>query len=69
MSILERTKNSLVLSMSDGIAVIDTTMLIMGDDEAIIGHFFHDDTPVVAQPIKRYSAITQMILQYLINGT
>lgn len=68
MKILERNENTLVLKMSDGVAIIDIQALILGDDETIIGHSFHEDSPLVPQYIKRYSATTQMILSFLITG-
>lgn len=69
MNVEYKKNNMLVLRMTDGsIAVIDTNELIMGEDNTIIGHFFHIDTPAVAQPIKRYSNQTQIILKFLLTA-
>ena len=68
MKVLEQSLNMLTIQLPDGVAVIDISLLIMGGDETIIGTSFHEDFPAVPQPIKRYSATTQMILSFLITG-
>ena len=69
MNIEYKKNKMLVLRMEDGsVAVVDTTELIMGKDDTIIGHFFHIDAPAVVQPVKRYSNQTQIILQFLLTG-
>ncbi len=68
MKVLERSLNMLTIQLPDGVAVIDISLLIMGDDDTIIGTSFHEDFPAVPQAIKRYSTITQNILSFLITG-
>ena len=68
MKLLERTENTLIIKMPDGVAIVHIQALIYGDDKSIIGHSFHEDFPVTPQPIKRYSVTAQMILSFLITG-
>jgi hypothetical protein len=68
MKVLERNENTLIIKLSDGVAIIDIRELIHGDDDTIIGTSFHEDFPAVPQAIKRYSTTTQMILSFLITG-
>ena len=68
MKVLERNENTLIIKLSDGVAIIDIRELIHGYANTIIGHSFHEDFPVTPQPITRYSTTAQMILSFLITG-
>lgn len=68
MNIIELSGDLLVIRMTDGVAVINLNELIMGNDNTVVGHFFHVDFPSVPQGIIRLSNTAQQILSFLLTG-